>query len=68
MQHKLFCIFNFKINFAELQVSHVRTLHTSGCLQQEPLALESEPDPPSIFRTRESNPVSKMFLHISAGF
>ncbi|XP_008321389.1 small ribosomal subunit protein mS29 [Cynoglossus semilaevis] len=45
-------------------VSHVRTLHTSGCLQQEPLALESEPDPPSIFRTRESNPAFHSEDHI----
>lgn len=43
-----------------MQVSHVRSLHTSGCgQQQEAVAVESEPVPLSVFRTQENDPVSK---------
>ncbi|XP_020492755.1 28S ribosomal protein S29, mitochondrial [Labrus bergylta] len=38
-------------------VTHVRSLHTSGCgQQQEALAVESEPEPFSVFRTQENDP------------
>ncbi|KAL6109457.1 dap3 [Pungitius sinensis] len=38
-------------------VTHVRSLHTSGCgQQQEAAAVESEPEPLSVFRTRENDP------------
>ena len=43
-----------------LQVTHVRSLHTSGCGQQQAAeAVESEPEPLSVFRTRENDPVSR---------
>lgn len=46
-----------------MQVSHVRSLHTSGCvLQQEAVALESEPSPLSFFRAQENEPVSLTFF------
>ncbi|XP_040901282.1 28S ribosomal protein S29, mitochondrial isoform X2 [Toxotes jaculatrix] len=38
-------------------VTHVRTLHTSECgHQQEAVAVESEPEPFSVFRTQEKDP------------
>ncbi|XP_034730979.1 28S ribosomal protein S29, mitochondrial [Etheostoma cragini] len=38
-------------------VTHVRSLHTSGCgQQQEAVAVESEPEPFSVFRTQENDP------------
>lgn len=53
--------FNKCFNSIKLvQVSHVRSLHTSGCgQQQEAVAVESEPVPPLVFRTQENDPVSK---------
>lgn len=46
-----------------LQVTHVRSLHTSGCgQQQEAVAVESEPEPFSVFRAQENDPVSKSDL------
>lgn len=42
-----------------MQILHTRSLHTNGCvLQQEAVALESEPSPLSVFRTQENDPVS----------
>lgn len=42
-----------------MQVSHARSLHFNGCvLQQEAVALESEPSPLSVFRAQENDPVS----------
>uniref|UniRef100_A0A671WEQ9 Small ribosomal subunit protein mS29 n=1 Tax=Sparus aurata TaxID=8175 RepID=A0A671WEQ9_SPAAU len=38
-------------------VTHVRSLHTSGCgQQQEATAVESEPEPFSVFRAQENDP------------
>ncbi|XP_073342247.1 small ribosomal subunit protein mS29 [Pagrus major] len=38
-------------------VTHVRSLHTSGCgQQQEAVSVESEPEPFSVFRTQENDP------------
>lgn len=45
-----------------LQLTHVRSLHTSGCGQQQEAAAaaaESDPEPFSVFRTQENDPVSK---------
>lgn len=43
-----------------LQVTHVRSLHTSTCGQQhEAVAEVSEPEPFSVFRTHENDPVSE---------
>lgn len=43
-----------------LQVTHVRSLHSGGRRQQqEAVAVDSEPEPFSVFRTPESDPVSK---------
>lgn len=43
-----------------LQVTHVRSLHSGGRRQQqEAVAVDSEPEPFSVFRTQESDPVSK---------
>lgn len=43
------------------QVSHVRSLHTSACgQQQEAVAVKSEPAPFSVIRTQEDDPVSKL--------
>lgn len=45
-----------------MQVSHVRSLHTNGCVQQQQqqgaVAQESEPSPRSVFRAQENDPVS----------
>ncbi|CAL8247258.1 unnamed protein product [Lota lota] len=48
-------------------VASARSIHTSGCRhQQEALAVESEtnPDPFSIFRTKESDPACQSEKHI----
>lgn len=46
-------------------VCHVRTLHTSGCgQQQEAVAVESEPEPFSVFRTQESDPACQSEKHL----
>ncbi|KAG7237693.1 hypothetical protein INR49_032139 [Caranx melampygus] len=46
-------------------VSHVRTLHTTGCgQQQEAVAVESEPEPLSVFRTQEIDPACHSENHI----
>lgn len=46
-------------------VCHVRTLHTSGCgRQQEAVAVESEPEPFSVFRTQESDPACQSEKHL----
>ncbi|KAM8869471.1 small ribosomal subunit protein mS29 [Spinachia spinachia] len=38
-------------------VTHARSLHTSGCgQQQEAVAVESQPEPLSVFRTPENDP------------
>lgn len=44
-----------------MQVTHARSLHTSGRgqQQQEAVAVESEPVPLSVFRTQENDPVSR---------
>uniref|UniRef100_A0A3Q1FP58 Small ribosomal subunit protein mS29 n=1 Tax=Acanthochromis polyacanthus TaxID=80966 RepID=A0A3Q1FP58_9TELE len=46
-------------------VCHVRTLHTSGCgQQQEAVAVESELEPFSVFRTQESDPACQSEKHL----
>lgn len=46
-------------------VTHVRSLHTSGCgQQQEAVAVESEHEPFSVFRTRENDPACQSENHI----
>lgn len=46
-------------------VPHVRTLHTSGCgQQQEAVAVESEPEPFSVFRTQENDPACQSEKHL----
>lgn len=46
-------------------VSHVRSLHTSGCgQQQEAVAVESEPEPFSVFRTQENDPACQSEKHL----
>lgn len=46
-------------------VTHVRSLHTSGCgQQQEAVAVESEPEPFSVFRTHEKDPACQSEKHI----
>ncbi|KAM9310521.1 LOW QUALITY PROTEIN: small ribosomal subunit protein mS29 [Pholidichthys leucotaenia] len=46
-------------------VTHVRSLHSSGCgQQQESMVVESEPEPFSVFRTRENDPVCQSEKHI----
>ncbi|KAL7393997.1 hypothetical protein ABVT39_019017 [Epinephelus coioides] len=46
-------------------VTHVRSLHTSGCgQQQEVVAVESEHEPFSVFRTRENDPACQSENHI----
>ncbi|XP_022612476.1 28S ribosomal protein S29, mitochondrial [Seriola dumerili] len=46
-------------------VTHVRTLHTSGCgQQQEAVAVESESEPFSVFRTQENDPACQSEKHI----
>ncbi|XP_041797644.1 28S ribosomal protein S29, mitochondrial [Chelmon rostratus] len=46
-------------------VTHVRSLHTSGCgQQQEAVAVESEPEPFSIFRTQENDPACHSEKHV----
>jgi len=42
-----------------LQITHVRSLHTSGGGQlQEAVAVQTEPEPISVCRTQESDPVT----------
>lgn len=42
-----------------MQVSQARSIHTNGCvLQQEAVAVVSEPSPLSVFRAQENDPVS----------
>uniref|UniRef100_A0A3Q3W8L3 Small ribosomal subunit protein mS29 n=1 Tax=Mola mola TaxID=94237 RepID=A0A3Q3W8L3_MOLML len=46
-------------------VTHVRSLHTSGCGQkQEAVAVESEPAPFSVFRAQENDPACQSEKHI----
>ncbi|XP_060937176.1 28S ribosomal protein S29, mitochondrial [Limanda limanda] len=46
-------------------VTHVRSLHTSGCGQQlEAVAVESDPEPFSVFRTQENNPEFQSEKHL----
>ncbi|XP_045902038.1 28S ribosomal protein S29, mitochondrial isoform X2 [Micropterus dolomieu] len=46
-------------------VTHVRSLHTSGCgQQQEAVAVEPEPEPFSVFRTQENDPARHSEKHI----
>ncbi|XP_068426130.1 small ribosomal subunit protein mS29 [Clinocottus analis] len=46
-------------------VTHVRSLHASGCgQQQEAVAIESEPEPFSVFRTQENDPTCQSQNHI----
>nr|XP_046254336.1 28S ribosomal protein S29, mitochondrial [Scatophagus argus]XP_046254337.1 28S ribosomal protein S29, mitochondrial [Scatophagus argus] len=46
-------------------VTHVRSLHTSGCgQQQEAVAVDSEPEPFSFFRTQENDPACQSEKHI----
>uniref|UniRef100_A0A3Q1BI87 Small ribosomal subunit protein mS29 n=1 Tax=Amphiprion ocellaris TaxID=80972 RepID=A0A3Q1BI87_AMPOC len=46
-------------------VCHVRTLHTSGWgQQQEAVAVESEPEPFSVFRTQETDPACQSEKHL----
>lgn len=46
-------------------VTHVRSLHTSGCTQQqEAVAVESQPEPFSVFRTQENDPGCQTEKHI----
>lgn len=46
-------------------VAHVRSLHTSGCgQQQEAVAVESEPEPFSVFRTQENDPACHSEKHL----
>ncbi|XP_069551991.1 small ribosomal subunit protein mS29 isoform X1 [Brachyistius frenatus] len=46
-------------------VTHVRSLHTSGCgQQQEAVAAESEPEPFSVFRAHENDPACQSEKHI----
>ncbi|CAK6973558.1 S ribosomal protein S29%2C mitochondrial [Scomber scombrus] len=46
-------------------VTHVRSLHTSTCGQQhEAVAVESEPEPFSVFRTHENDPACHSQKHI----
>ncbi|XP_028281046.1 small ribosomal subunit protein mS29 [Parambassis ranga] len=49
-------------------VTHVRSLHTSGCgqQQQQPQSVDtsSEPEPLSVFRTQEHNPACQSERHI----
>ncbi|KAA8591651.1 hypothetical protein FQN60_017025, partial [Etheostoma spectabile] len=48
----------YRLSFRLRQtVTHVRSLHTSGCgQQQEAVAVESEPEPFSVFRAQENDP------------
>lgn len=58
--HNFTCFIRLK----RVQVSHVKSLHTSGCVQQqEAVAVESEPSPVSVFRAQENDPVSKSDLN-----
>lgn len=50
-------LFIYLFIYLTLQVTHVRSLHTSGCRQQEAVAVESEPETFSVFRTQENDPV-----------
>ncbi|TDH11768.1 hypothetical protein EPR50_G00064180 [Perca flavescens] len=52
-------------------VTHVRSLHTSGCgqqqqqqQQQEAVAVESEPEPFSVFRAQENDPACQSEKHM----
>lgn len=46
-------------------VSHARSLHTNGCVQQqEAVALEPEQSPLSVFRAQENDPASQSEKHI----
>ncbi|XP_031155222.1 28S ribosomal protein S29, mitochondrial [Sander lucioperca] len=46
-------------------VTHVRSLHTSGCgQQQEAVAVESEPEPFSVFRAQENDPACQSEKYI----
>ncbi|XP_033983409.1 28S ribosomal protein S29, mitochondrial [Trematomus bernacchii] len=46
-------------------VTHVRSLHTSGCGQQQAAeAVESKPEPLSVFRTRENDPACHSEQHM----
>ncbi|XP_070690727.1 small ribosomal subunit protein mS29 [Pempheris klunzingeri] len=46
-------------------LTHVRSLHTSRCgQQQEAVAVESEPEPFSVFRTQENDPACQSEKHI----
>lgn len=60
MYHLHYFRFFFFHSFSKhMQVSHVRSLHTNGCVQQqEAVALEPEPSPLSVFRAQENDPVS----------
>uniref|UniRef100_A0A7N6AMJ2 Small ribosomal subunit protein mS29 n=1 Tax=Anabas testudineus TaxID=64144 RepID=A0A7N6AMJ2_ANATE len=45
-------------------VTHVRSLHTSGCgQQQEAVAVETDPEPFSVFRTQENDPACQSEKH-----
>ncbi|XP_061572885.1 28S ribosomal protein S29, mitochondrial isoform X2 [Cololabis saira] len=46
-------------------ITHVRSLHTSGCRrQQEPVAAESEDEPFLVFRTQANDPASQSEKHM----
>ncbi|XP_074509661.1 small ribosomal subunit protein mS29 [Sebastes fasciatus] len=46
-------------------ITHAKTLHTSGCgQQQEAVAVESEPEPFSVFRAQENDPACQSEKHI----
>ncbi|XP_059196160.1 28S ribosomal protein S29, mitochondrial [Centropristis striata] len=46
-------------------VTHVRSLHSSGCgQQQEAVSVESEPEPFSVFRTQEDDPAHQSEKHV----
>ncbi|XP_041649497.1 28S ribosomal protein S29, mitochondrial [Cheilinus undulatus] len=50
-------------------IPHVRPLHTSACGQQQealavPFAVQSEPEPFSVFRTQETDPACQSERHI----
>ncbi|XP_034408857.1 28S ribosomal protein S29, mitochondrial [Cyclopterus lumpus] len=50
-------------------VTHVRSLHTSGCgQQQEAVAAESEHEPLSVFRTQENDPACQSQKQIGQYF
>ncbi|XP_076010928.1 small ribosomal subunit protein mS29 [Genypterus blacodes] len=45
-------------------ISHVRSLHSSGCVRQEAAAALSEPEPLSFFRTQENDPANHSQNHV----